>query len=483
MGNTNVNATTQKAILGELARLGGALTTEDDLTFRGREFVIPETLTARDAVDYLRAYIKSSEEVTTFSRTFRFRPWDGAHALQKALKNVFGTSGVGVPIRTMFGDQPPEMRTINVGPDTTTQVPWGQVMIPLIDGLLMLSSTNDPDYGPLFVLAVQAPKKFRSHVEGLFVAVENELRQGSIYRGKAIDGGSNPEFLDLAGVDPEKVVYSDAIMDQLNANVWSLVEHAEVMREMNLPLKRSVLLEGPYGTGKTLAAFLTARKAVENGWTFIYCRPGKDELGTVLSTARLYQPSIVFFEDVDTIANNGEADSVTRLLDMFDGITAKGTEIMAVMTTNHADRIHKGMVRPGRLDSVIHIGALDREGIERLITSVVPDDLLGEVDFDEVAAAMEGYLPAYVKEAVDRSLRYAVARTGGVPEKLDTADFVAAALGLRDQLALQEGAGEGTQPDSVGTAIERIVTKAGSNLGFVGSEREGFFYELAPLTD
>jgi len=453
----SLNAGTQKAILRELARLGGELTTEDDLTFRGTEFVIPESLTVTDAIDYLRAYQRSMEEETQFSKTFRYRPWDGAYALQNALKRVFGSSGIGQATYSMFGKNPPSMVTINVGVDETVQVPWGAVQMPLIDGTLYLGVAHNPEYGALFSLTVEAPKRYRSHVEGLFRVIEDELRTSSIYRGKAIDGQENAEFLDLSGVDRSKVVYSDEVMAQLDANVWSLIEHSQTMRDMSLPLKRSVLLEGPYGTGKTLAAFLTAQIAVEHGWTFIYCRPGKDDLGAVLSTARLYQPAVVFFEDVDSISASGDADDVTKLLDMFDGITAKGTEIMAVMTTNHVERIHKGMVRPGRLDAVLHIGALDRNGIERLIKSVVDPTVLGDIDYDLVAEAMDGYLPAYVKEAVDRAVRYAIARTGGHVEKLGTEDFVLAADGLRDQLRLQADAEEGSRPDALSTALAKIV--------------------------
>jgi transitional endoplasmic reticulum ATPase len=36
------------------------------------------------------------------------------------------------------------------------------------------------------------------------------------------------------------------------------------------------------------------------------------------------------------------------------------------MTTNHKDEIHKGMLRPGRLDAIIEIGAMDRPGVEKL---------------------------------------------------------------------------------------------------------------------
>jgi ATP-dependent 26S proteasome regulatory subunit len=146
---------------------------------------------------------------------------------------------------------------------------------------------------------------------------------------------------------------------------------------------------------------------------------------------------------------------VTVLLDLFDGITAKGTELMIVLTTNHPEKIHKGMVRPGRLDAVIHIGALDTVGIGVMIEAVVPANMLGDIDVEPIGVAMEGFMPAFVKEGIDRAMRYAIARTGGIPEVLTTEDFVRAGEGLRPQLAMMEEASEGVTPDSIDAVIVR----------------------------
>lgn len=456
----------EEALLDTLAELGGQRVSDDDLIFRGRQLVIPETMTARDAITYLNDHIEQQEEETRFDRIFRFRPWDGAHALQNALRKVFGTAGIGKPTYTFFGKNPPAMRSINIGVGETTQVPWGELAVPLFKGTMYLTATEDEELGQLFHLVVDAPRKYRKHVEGLFGVVQRELEENSIYRSKAIDGQDNAEYLPLDGVNPDKVIYSDEVVGQLNANVWSLLEHTDTMRKLNMPLKRSVLLEGPYGTGKTLAAFLTAKVAVENGWSFIYCRPGKDSLDSVMATARLYQPSVVFFEDVDILAENGERDNVTRLLDLFDGITSKGTEIICILTTNHKERIHKGMVRPGRLDAMIHIGSLDQSGCQRMIEAVVSENMRGDLNYEAIFASMEGFFPAFVKEAIDRTVRYAIARQAhespDTPIALDrlilvTEDFVQAAEGLRPQLDMLDGANEGKTPDTLTTATRGIV--------------------------
>ena len=454
----------QKELLASLARLGGEAFKEEDVVFEGRKFVLPHGITLPDAIRFLMRKHDEEEETTTFSRTFKYRPWDGARATWNAFKKAFG-SVAHKGAQGFFGREAPQLITLPVGPNETEQVPWGEFEVPMLPGVtIALGGTQDDEFGPLFQVSVSAPKKFRHHVEGLFTLIEEELRTNSMYRGKAIDGKDMAEFLDLSGTDPKKVVYSKDIEVQLEANVWSLLRHSQQMREVGMPLKRAVLLEGPYGTGKTLAAFLTAKEAQENGWTFLYARPGKDDLAMVMQTAKLYQPAVVFFEDMDVIASTEQnQDGVSKMLDLFDGITAKGTEIMVILTTNHPEKLHKGMMRPGRLDAVIHIGEPDADGIARMVQTIVPQKMLSsDVDYPVVAGAMNGFLPAYIKEACDRAVRYAIVRNGGDTEliTLDTEDLVNAANGLRPQLELMNDAPEFSERDSLAVATEAAVTRA-----------------------
>jgi transitional endoplasmic reticulum ATPase len=470
---------TEEMLLDTLAEIGGRRVSTDALKRQGREFVIPETMSLDEAEAFLSDYRTSQETETAFSRQFRYKPWDVAHALQSSMKRVFGTAGIQKAQWSFFGKRPPEQRTISIGHGQTTQVPWGEITVPIFQGTMHLGANQDPEYGLLGQILIYAPKRFQAEVEGLFTMVEQELRTNSIYRGKAVDGQEHPEFIDLSTVDPKKVIYAEEVKQQLEANIWSLLRHTDTMRELQVPLKRAVLLEGKYGTGKTLAAFMTAQIAVENGWSFVYCRPGKDDLGKVMATARLYQPAVVFFEDVDTIGGDGNPDSVTMLLDIFDGINAKGTELLAVMTTNHPEKIHKGMVRPGRLDAVIHIGGLDHAGVQQMVEATVPESLLADgIDWHAVGVAMEGYLPAFVKEAIDRTMRYAIAREGGRPSEVTTTDFVGAADGLRDQLKLMEDAGEGVVPEPLEVAMANLIR---AHVPTAVLDRDGDkMYELAP---
>lgn len=453
-----------RKILDTLAKLAGEKFNEDEITREGTKLVLPESMTPQKAVKVLNAHIEQQETTTTFSKTFPYRPWDGALAFQRAVKRLTGTTGIGKGtamggLAGFGGSNPPQMLNVPTGVDTEEQVPWGSIEIPLFEATAELAAKRDYDLGNLFVLSIDAKRKYRAAIQGLFLLIQEELEERSIYRGQAFDGEGMPNFIDLRSVDESKVIYSDDVMVQLDANLWSLLEHSQSMRDSGLPLKRAVLLHGPYGTGKTLAAFLSAKKAVANGWTFVYCRPGKDDLEDVMQTARLYQPSVVFFEDVDVISDGSTAgrDTVSRLLDVFDGIQAKGTELMAVLTTNHPEKIHKGMVRPGRLDAVIEVGALDQAGVGRMLSALVPEkDLDMDIDLTKIYDAMEGFLPAFVKEAIDRAIRYSISRNGGKVAKLGTDDFVYAANGLRPQLDMMNGALENVQR----VTIERLIAEA-----------------------
>lgn len=449
------------SIITLLGELGGMSLTDSSVEFTGQKIILPETFEGRllEAANYLANLHESLEKHYEYSEVFNYRPFDGAHAFQNVLKNIFGSAGLGKNRpRTFFSpERPPQMLTINTGVNQTTQVPWGQVEFPQLECTFTLAESHDRERGSLFHLGVDAPKKFQKQVKALFEMVKVELAERSIYKGKAINGAKRPEFVDLTKIDPNKVIYSDSVLTQLDANLWSLLRHTEVMRANGIPLKRAVLLEGPYGTGKTLAGTLTAKEAVDNNWTYLLCRTGKDDLYETLNTAQLYAPSVVWFEDIDTLAKGGTDSEIARLLDALDGAQSKGQEVIAGFTTNFVERIQKGVLRPGRIDAIIHIGELDASGLKKLVKSLIKPELLGEINYDALTGAFKGFMPAFVAESINSALRYAIARTHGHPDKIETLDIVEAANALRRQLDLMNGAGEGSNAPTVDSVMKGLV--------------------------
>src|SRR5689334_6983400 len=404
------------AISFMLQKLGGLTVQDDALRFEGQAFILPEQYEGKvdSAIDFLVNWKKQQEQPHQITRKMRYRPYDGAYAFMQTMRQITGTTGMGVTKMTFFGPKHPEFKTINIGPKKTVQVPWGEVRFPSYQAEFTVTGVHDPEDGLVFYLSCLAPRKYRQHIEAIFLMVEKYLAENSIYRGKAITGAETPEFIDLSKVDPDAVVYSENVLQQLTANLWVPLRHSEALRNRNVPLKRAVLFAGPYGTGKTLGAMLTALEADANGWTFVLCRTSRDNPAEVLKTAALYAPAVVVIEDVDVHTEGGSAVDISRMLEMLDGMSNKGGEIITLFTTNHLDRIQKGALRPGRIDAIIEIEGLDEPGFRKLVTRTVgTKDLDPEVDWTAVAEAFDGFLPAFVVEAAQRSLRYSMARNDG----------------------------------------------------------------------
>jgi hypothetical protein len=446
--------------LGNIPGLNDKVIAGDEVAFHdGPKIILPHNMTYKRAYEVLKRLEKEAETPTSFSRVFRFRADDGAWATMQVIKEKWGML-LGKPQQTFFGTIPAEQRTIHIGVGQTTQVPWGLIEIPIFPGLeLYLAETNDRDYGRIFKLYGQGPKKFKDEIESFFNDVQTYLEKKSIYRGHALIGSDQLEFLDLRSFRKDQIVFSDEVTAMLEGTVWAPLKFTEAMRREGVSLKRASLLYGPYGTGKTSIGQITAGIAVENGWTFISAKPGRDSVEDVLRTARLYQPAVVFVEDIDGQASSGENEDVTKLLEAFDGITSKGGELQIVMTTNHIERIHKGMLRPGRLDAVVEIAGLDRHGVARLIKAVIKPGKLDETtDFDAVGDAMEGFLPAFVRETITRAVTFAINRNEGSAEYvISTEDLVNAAHSLRPQLDKLNDAGEGSRRPGIEVAFADLV--------------------------
>lgn len=455
---TNTREQNIKQAMDKLAQEAGFAVQDDAVTREGTKFIIPETMTIKDARHFLHQYEESQEAYNGFDRTFKALPNDGKAAMVRALKRITASSGIGMTIRGFFGDTPPLNETIDVNYGETMQIPTGRVGVPIFgkEAWIHPGTNIDADLGEVFHLTVYAPKKEETRVNVLFWVIEEELKTGSIYQGKAINAKPVPEFLDMSGVDLNKIVYSEGLERDIQSLVWSFVERREELKEKGIPFKRAITFYGDYGTGKSETMHGTAKKCIENGVTFIQCRAGKDNLEHAMRMARMLQPAVVAFEDVDVVADaSSHQNTITRLLDLFDGMDAKHNDVMVLLTTNHISKLHKGMLRPGRIDALIKLGLLDADGIRRLSEIRLGEDSIGEVDWQAVYEAMHGYQPAFVNEALKRVELY---RING--KKFDTKDFVTAAENLRPQFEQMSGAGEGSGPDRFEGLIEKVVRDA-----------------------
>jgi transitional endoplasmic reticulum ATPase len=444
---------------------------DDDIKFHDdpaeKAMVLPRGMTYEKAGGILRRKHEESQKRHRFRRVFRYRPDDGAHAAAVVLKRMFGIT-VGKEMKLPFGmTRPPEYRTIEIGHNKTIEVPWGMIEVPSLGGAEVYLDADDGEYGPVFEVAVDAPKMHKETVEALFTAIQDELAGNSIYRGKALMGARSLRFMDVGQFDASQIVFSDDVTATLDGGLFAVLRYGESLRSAKLSMKRAVLLYGPFGTGKSSIGLITAQVATRHGWTFLSARAGKDKLREVLQTAKLYEPAVVFVEDIDThTPGANDKVAISELLDVFDGIAGKNDQLLVVMTTNHIENVPAGMLRPGRLDYAIPIDGLDRPGVERLIKAVVPPGLLSDdIDYDAVYSEMTDFQPAWVKATADRAKSFAIDReNGALTFTLTTYDLVQAARSLHAQLRLMAGAEEGTPVVAFEAAFSELVRNSADGM-------------------
>lgn len=462
-----------KEILANLARLGGQMDGEDQVsTHEGTDIKIPAGWSLARAAKLLLKLAQDAEEDYEVTRTFDYLPWDGARAVRNVLRKQFGYA-MGQATSGMWGDvNKPTLIDIEVGVGETEQVPWGRMQLPAFeDGYLDMSSSRDREKGTVFQVRVSCKRKDAASITGLFKLIDEELRENSIYRGKAITASEKPTFVDVSGVDPDDVVYTREVMEDAAVYIWANIWYPAELRKHSQLGKRLTVVHGKYGTGKTLMALITAYHCQQafndpdlEKITFILVRPGQDNWQYAFQLARIYGRCIIFIEDIDTLIDTNDPHQVSMMLELLDGLRSKGLDASMVFTTNHIDKVHKGALRPGRTDGVIEIGNMDREGVERLTRRVIPN-LAADIDFDAVFAACDGFTPAYVKEVLNRSVRRNIVRNEGMLTQINGVDLVHSANSLRPQLALMEAAPEakaragldGVFSTMIESAVDKVV--------------------------
>lgn len=454
---------------------GGRVTAESAFEYRedgGHRIALPKDPTKMElatAAAYLAEQAQAEAESYEFTKKFQARPFDGAYAFDCVLKDVYGMTAIGKAIRSMFGSQPPEIKTVDISPTETAQVPWGLLEFSPLEAQFYLQESVDQEYGLAFQIHVMAPKKNRTKIDGLFALVEARLRSHSIYRNKAIIGVGRidratgnyrePEFFNPYVVDRERVVYSNEVTASLRNSVWGRIEHDELMRQAGVSLGSKVLLHGENGTGKTLAAAVTAQIALENGWSMVQAKWDEDLKQVVKFAEKIGVPTVVVIEDIEKLIQR-DPKEMDALLDLFDGIGSKNREVMLLMTSNHVTELTKSMTRAGRIDRMIYVSELDRDGVERLINVLIPSDQRETLDYERMHLAYEGYTPAWIVESLKNVKAASIIRTGAIGEPLATDDFVIEADALRPAWERHSEATDRPAVDTLGVTVKKIIDQS-----------------------
>jgi transitional endoplasmic reticulum ATPase len=417
------------------------------------------TTSIKEAIETLQYELAYQEEPVNIRETIVGCFWDGAHAFGRAMEKQFGwVHGV-----SDWGN-PPQEKSIATGVGTTTLVPWGKFKVPGIEGgVISTAFERDAQGRFLFCIAATVKRKDEEKIRNLAIATREYLKTGSLYKGKAIkikfrdsDGEylpmPEPVFLDVSSANIEGLIFSDEVWSAIETSIFTPIRYTEACRQNNVPLKRGVLLEGVYGTGKTLALFAAAKVAQDNGWTSVYCED-ITELEDCIRFGMTYGPSVVQCEDIDRVMSGNRNMGMDDILNIVDGVESKNNDLMVLLTTNNVGAINKAMVRPGRLDDVIEVKPPDASAVERLIRYYAGPALDAETSLVEIGNVLNGRIPAVIRECVERAklsqikLSKGEVQEGGlkitVEALLDAANTMGHQLALLDATKEEIGVYEG----------------------------------------
>src|SRR5690606_12078826 len=245
------------------------------------------------------------------------------------------------------------------------------------------------------------------------------------------------KFAEMDPISPKDILLNEQTYNDIDISLFTPIRRTQLCRDNSIPLKRGVLLHGPYGTGKSMTAAATADLCKENGWTFIYLKD-VTKISKAYAFAKNYQPAVIFSEDIDQVLKvEREKDrdaKINQILNEIDGIDTKGLEIITVLTTNHIEKITQAALRPGRFDGVIQVDPPNQNTVEKLIRKYAGNLLAEDIDLSESSKILQGEVPALIREVVERSKLSAIRRDGDL--KMNANDILIVAKSMKNHMEL-----------------------------------------------
>ena len=217
-----------------------------------------------------------------------------------------------------------------------------------------------------------------------------------------VPSGESVTFQDVAGADEEKEELSEIV---------EFLRDPDRFKQLGAKIPKGVLLVGPPGTGKTLLARAVAGEANVaflsiSGSDFVelYVGVGASRVRDLFEQAKRVAPAIVFIDEIDAVGRQRGAglggghdereQTLNQLLVEMDGFSAN-EGVIVIAATNRKDILDPALLRPGRFDRQIYVGAPDWRGrLAILQVHARKKPLADNVDLPALAKATAGFTGA-----------------------------------------------------------------------------------------
>jgi transitional endoplasmic reticulum ATPase len=194
------------------------------------------------------------------------------------------------------------------------------------------------------------------------------------------------------------------------------IKQPQIFKHLGIKPHKGILLYGPPGCGKTLIAKAIANEVQAHfinikGPELInkYIGQSEENLRNIFLEARNHEPSIIFFDEIDSIAQSRSGEHqyidifVNQLLTLMDGVE-EYSNVRIIASTNRPELIDKALLRPGRFDYHIEIKKPTIEGcreIVKIYTKNMP--LADDVNIKFIADKLYGYTGADIHFVITES--------------------------------------------------------------------------------
>jgi cell division protease FtsH len=222
-------------------------------------------------------------------------------------------------------------------------------------------------------------------------------------------------FADVAGVDEAKEEVKEIV---------DFLREPGRFEAIGGRIPKGVLLVGPPGTGKTLLARSIAGEAgvpflFASGSDFVemYAGVGASRIRKLFKDARRHPSCIIFIDELDAVGRSRGGNSLSheereqtlnQLLVEMDGF-APNLGIVVIAATNRPDILDPALLRPGRFDRQVTVGAPDVKGREQILRIHARKVAVAvEVDLRQVARGTPGFSGAELANLVNEAALFAV---------------------------------------------------------------------------
>ena len=228
---------------------------------------------------------------------------------------------------------------------------------------------------------------------------------------RTVSADKKVTFADVAGAEEEKAELQEIV---------GFLRDPQKYARMGAKIPKGVLLVGPPGTGKTLIARAVAGEAnVEflsiSGSDFVelYVGVGASRVRDLFEQAKKVAPAIIFIDEIDAVGRRRGAgmggghdereQTLNQLLVEMDGFT-KNEGVIVMAATNRADILDPALLRPGRFDRQVYVGAPDVTGREAILKIHAKDKPLADnVNLKVIARATAGFTGADLENLLNEA--------------------------------------------------------------------------------